>query len=147
METINTLITQIKKMVLPGKVQQITGTSLLAKNLFLFLCNQSACPIDLILLFRKDGMILSCKAATSDDDFTGHTLDLNRLKDAEDLQLFKVSDDYIIAAVCDNEKSAELSHIQKDFQTLLAIFNENEDSSRHLLRCLNSVKNAISIYF
>lgn len=146
METINTLITQIKKMVLPGEVQQITGTSLLAKNLFLFLCNQSSCPIDLILLFRKDGMILSCKAATSDDDFSGHTLDLNRLKDAEDLQFLKVSDDYIIAAVCDKEKSAELSHIQKDFQNLLAIFDENEDSSRHLLYCLNSVKNAISIY-
>ena len=34
METTNTLITQIKKMALPGEVQQITGTSLLVKNLF-----------------------------------------------------------------------------------------------------------------
>ena len=146
METTNTLITQIKKMALPGEVQQITGTSLLVKNLFLFLCNQSDCPIDLILLCRKDGMILSCRYATPGDDLSGHTLDLDRLKDAEDLQLFKVSDDYIIAEVCPREKSAVLSDLQKDFQTLLGIIEQDETSSRHLLHCLNSVKNAISIY-
>ncbi len=49
-------------------------------------------------------MILSCRYATPGDDLSGHTLDLDRLKDAEDLQLFKVSDDYIIAAVCPREK-------------------------------------------
>ena len=104
------------------------------------MCNQSDCPIDLILLCRKDGMILSCRYATPGDDLSGHTLDLDRLKDAEDLQLFKVSDDYIIAAVCPREKSAVLSDLQKDFQTLLGIIEQDETSSRHLLHCLNSVK-------
>lgn len=146
METTNTLITQIKKMALPGEVQQITGTSLLVKNLFLFLCNQSGCPIDLILLCRKDGMILSCRVASLGDDLSGHTLDLDTLKNFEELCLFKASDDYIIAAVCPREKSAVLSDLQKDFQTLLGIIEQDETSSRHLLHCLNSVKNAISIY-
>lgn len=146
METTNTLITHIKEMALTSGHRQITGSAALARNLFQFLCAQSEPPTKLMLFCRQDGLVLHCNAAALGDEIAGHTLNLTELGKYDELHFFREAEDYIIISLCSHQESAAVARIQKDLVNLLEMISKDENNSRHLLHCLNSVKNAISIY-
>lgn len=146
METTNTLITHIKEMALTSEHRQITGSAALAGNLFQFLCAQSEPLTKLLLFCRQDGLVLHCKASALGEELAGHTLDLTELGKHHELHFFREVENYIIISLCSQQESAAVVRIQKDLVTLLEMITKDESSSRYLLSCLNSVKNAISIY-
>lgn len=139
----------IQAVAADGKRRRLLGKSLYAENIFQFLCQQTDIRCQL-LLCTDFGLILGYTGSPALPDVSGLALPADAFSKLQRAaQVYRLKG-YIIAAPSETsddlvmEKS--LLKLQSDMNQLLRILDENEQQSQCLLRSLDSMRNAISIY-
>lgn len=126
--------------------QKITGKNLLVKRLFQFLYQKSSLQQEL-LLSTAEGLVLHGTFSQEEDDLCGYRLDIARLADKEgSLCRLLLSQEYFALAPGISETNPAVSALKTDMASLLEILDGSETDARFLLRSLDSMRNAISIY-
>ena len=148
MDKTNGMITAIKEHLLPADHRKIIEKNALAKDYFTFLCAHADPLPESIFLCTKDGLVLACRYSDEKDEFSGFTLDSGRLTEDGRLHIRSNHLGYLLIAPSDIEPAAAacLNRISADLAALIDISDSDESSSRHVLRCLDAVSNAISVY-
>lgn len=141
------LFAHIKEIAQKGQRRQLTGKNILVKNLFHFLYEKNT-GLSLPLLFcTKDGLVLHAENTGFDDALFGCTIARTELKIYEQELLFhEISPQYLLLSARQPDASAAAGRLGEELSSLLRIIQADESRSGYLLQCLDSVKNAISIY-
>lgn len=146
MET-KSLVNSIKDMATHSSRQRITNRNTLVKNIYGFLCSQTDLQCKSLLLCTEHGLILDFSAPDLNCDISGYTVPFETLRSHQDMLLFHDSlKGYIIISPNEKELVPIINRLQNDIDALLKIFDASERLNQYLLNCLDSVRNAISIY-
>lgn len=141
------LVNSIKDMAIGSRRQRITSRDSLVKNIFQFLLSQTDLQCELLLLCTEHGLILDFFASDVDGDISGYTVSLDALYAHQYRPLFHDSlKGYMIISPNQPEVAPIIHHLQSDIVAWLKIFDASERHNQNLLNCLDSVRNAISIY-
>ncbi|SFM19085.1 Transcriptional regulator containing PAS, AAA-type ATPase, and DNA-binding Fis domains [Pelosinus propionicus DSM 13327] len=141
------LVNSIKDMATRSSRLRITSRNTLVKNMFQFLRSQTDLQCELLLLCTEHGLILDFSTLDLDCDISGYTVPVDALYAHQDRLLFHDNlKGYIIISLNQQKLVPIINHLQSDIDALLKMFDASERHNQDLLNCLDSVRNAISIY-
>ena len=141
------LANSIKEMALRSSRQRVTGRNALAKSVFTHLSRQTELRDEPIVFCTEHGVLLALSSPGFDEDLSGYSVSFDALRARRDDLLFHDGlKEYRIISPNIPETAPAIDSLQGELGALLHIFDENEGDSRYLLGCLDSVRNAISIY-
>jgi transcriptional regulator with PAS, ATPase and Fis domain len=136
----------IKDMARNSTRRRITGRNAVLKNLFEYLTEQMNLRTDFLALCTEEGLVLDFSAPDFKEDISGRTISLDALRQYQDRLLFHDGLQYRIISANSPKLKPAIKRLQNSLEALLKIFDTSESGSRYLLDCLDSVRNAISIY-
>jgi len=143
----NNLAENIKQLARGSAYQRIVGRNALVKHIFEFLVKQAGFQHELLFLCTRHGLILSFLERDVPDDISGHSLELESIRQSRgELLFYNGIEGYVIAVTNQHDCVSGVTNLQNDINALVKIFDTSEGENRHLLNCLDSMRNAISIY-
>lgn len=145
MQEMNALINDILQDNPDQTRQKLLGRNALMKNLFRFLYNQSGhtCPL---LLCTDAGLVVDYTGQTSEHHISGRRLTQDSLDALKNAFTVYRAQDYMLLSSTDTACTEAAAAIFQSLEQLLKIVDTEDLHNQHLLNCLDSMRNAISIY-
>lgn len=136
---------KFKKAALQSAPMLICGQNQLAYNLFKVFVKQTKHSLPLLVLSTTDGRILSfLHDGVEDESLSGYSVfPEERKKICPELAEFKCSEEFLLLSKPDNPAATEIQSLMAGVLTSIAA---NEQQNAKLLKSLDVVRNAISIY-
>jgi len=141
------LVGSIKQITAGSIRQKITSRNALVKDVFEYSLKQVDLREEILLLCTKQGLLLSSSAPELNCDIFGCVVSFDILRSYHnELVFYDNLDGYVIISPNWRELVPIINRLQNDMSALLKIFEASERHDQYLLNCLNSMRNAISIY-
>lgn len=137
-------ITSIKKMVAEGIRYKIVGRNILLQRLFDFLCAQIEFPWEPLLLCTTNGVILSTFPSRG-DDLVGYIFPMEKPEE-QGLVICESTEGYTFLLPSLPEALAIAQALKARMDALLQIVGAQDSYNLNLVKSLDSIENAVSIY-
>jgi len=127
--------------------QMITGQNNLIKNFFDFVLKKSELQCGILLLCAKSGLILDSEILNLEREIIGYTVSIQELREYhKELAFSESAEGYIIISSNNPGTASAIENLRISIDELLEIVKINEKYKTYLLKCFDSVRNAISIF-
>ncbi|MCD8140920.1 MAG: sigma 54-interacting transcriptional regulator [Planctomycetaceae bacterium] len=147
MVELKSVVASIRTIALRSVRQEIVGRNALARGVFRALRNQADALPALLILCTDRGLVLDLTSPLEVEDLTGYTLteDAFRLN-GDSWRIHAGQEGYRLISSAQPGETALLEKLIAGIDAMLRVFDSSERHNQRLLECLDSVRNAISIY-